>query len=46
MVWIQVQPNIALKEEGSSITVNGTSIVTRSTMTGNMTSLSKLVCVQ
>ena len=44
-MWIQVQPNITLKEEGSSITVNGMSIVIGPTVTSNTTSPSEVVCV-
>ena len=45
MEWIQVQPRMALKDEGSSITIKGTRAVTGPTITSNTTSPSKVVCV-
>ena len=45
MSWIQVRPRMALKEEGSSIIVNGTSTVTGFAVTGNTTSLSEVIWV-
>ena len=45
MAWIQVRPKMALKEEGLSITMKGTSTVTCPIETGNMTSPSEVVLV-
>ena len=45
MAWIQVQLRMTLKDEGSSITVKGTRVMTNPIVTGNTTFPSEAVYV-